>query len=110
MRRCHCPDHPVGIELPRSTSCDAVSVWWLGGYVVKSIKVVTDAINIVLRNLAQVPDAPEARTLREKAATCLEEAKEWKDKHPSVDQREALMKKVLGLHVAASRLGRGDRP
>lgn len=47
-------------------------------------------------------------SLREKALACIKEAERWRDHPPSVEKREALMKKVLGLHTAVSRLGRGN--
>ena len=60
-----------------------------------------------MKNLAQLPDSAHARKVREKALACIKEAEGWRDHPPSVEQREALMKKVLGLHTAVRRLGRG---
>jgi hypothetical protein len=68
----------------------------LGVYAVKGIKLVVDAVNIVVTNLAQLPDGPDVRKLREKAAACLALAEGGRSP-PLVDQCEALMKKVLGL-------------
>jgi hypothetical protein len=74
--------------------------------VVKDITLVVDALRVVLTNLNAMADSAESRRLREKAASVMKEAKGWKDVPPSVEQREALMKKVLGLHTAMRRLSR----
>jgi hypothetical protein len=69
---------------------------------------VLEAVDIVLRNLAELPDGADARKVREKALAYIKEAEGWRDHPPSVEKREALMKKVLGLHTAVSRLGHGN--
>lgn len=74
----------------------------------KEIRLVIESANIVLKNLAQVPDSPDADKLREKAFACVREAEAWKNRPTSVEKREALMKKVLALHATLSQLGRGN--
>jgi hypothetical protein len=60
----------------------------------------------------RLPDSPEVRDLREKGLGYINEAVLWKDAkpRPTVQMREALMKKVLALHVEASKLGGGGPP
>jgi hypothetical protein len=71
---------------------------------VRGIALVIDAANVILRHLAEIPDGMEARALRERALECIKEATEWKVARPTVETREAMMKRVLALHVAVKRL------
>ena len=57
-----------------------------------------------------MPDSPEVRALKATAAKLQAEAEAWTDKPPTYEEREAMMKKVLGLHVAATRLARKPSP
>jgi hypothetical protein len=72
----------------------------------KGLSLVIDAVNVILRHLDEGPDGLEARELRSKALDYINEGLLWKDARPrpSVETREALMKKVLALHVAVRRL------
>jgi hypothetical protein len=72
----------------------------------KNIQLVVDAVNVVLKNLGQVKDNAEGRTLEELGFAYIQQAEGWKDHPPAVEQREALMRKVLALHIAASRIRR----
>jgi len=78
---------------------------------VRGLALVIEAVNVILRHLAEAPDSPEVRELRERGLGYINEAVLWKDARPrpSVEMREALMKKVLGLHVAVNKLGGGGR-
>ncbi len=76
----------------------------------KGIVVVLEAIDLTLERLALVPDGPEARELHQATLACAKVAEGWRNKAPSAEQREALMKRVLALHVAASRLAAGEPP
>jgi len=76
---------------------------------VRGITLVIDAVNIVLRHLGEHPDGAEARELRDKALGYIEEVAMWSTAKPSVEKREALMKKVLALHVEVKRLSGGER-
>jgi hypothetical protein len=74
---------------------------------VRGLALVIEAVNIILRHLGEMPDGAEARELRGKALGYINEAVLWKDllPRPSVETRDALMKKVLVLHVEVSKLG-----
>lgn len=76
---------------------------------VRGIALIIDAVNIILKHLGEKPDGPEARELRDRALGYINEAVLWKDARPrpSLQMREALMKKVLALHVEVNKLGRG---
>jgi hypothetical protein len=73
---------------------------------VKEMRLVVDAVNVVLRELATMPDSRDARKLRETAGAYIDEAYHWSERAPSAEEREALMKKVLALHMKMSRLAR----
>lgn len=51
-----------------------------------------------------MPDAPEVQELRAKALACVREANESKAHPPTIEYDEALMKKVLDLHLEVRRL------
>jgi hypothetical protein len=77
---------------------------------VKGIALVIDAANVILKHLGQIPDGAEARALRARALDCIQEVAAWRSAKPSVETREAMMKRVLALHVEVKRLSeRGDR-
>jgi len=60
--------------------------------------------------LAKLPDSPEVIALRATAAKLQAEAETWPEKPPTYEEREAMMKKVLVLHVAATKLARPPAP
>jgi len=68
-----------------------------------------DAIEIVLRRLAVLPASPEVEELRARAESYSREADGWSTSPPTVEERERLMKRVLGLHTAVAKLER-QRP
>jgi hypothetical protein len=70
----------------------------------RGLAIVLEAIDLTLKRLALVAQCPEARALLEATLACAREAEGWRALPASVEQREALMKRVLALHVAASRL------
>ncbi len=78
----------------------------------KRVVVVLEAIDLTLRGLAHAPDGPAERELRQTAVACAKEAEGWRQRPPSGEEREALMKRVLAVHVAAEGLAsnssRGD--
>jgi hypothetical protein len=82
----------------------------MGVCAVEDITLVVNAVSIVLKDLERVCDSSEAHRLRAKAAACAKEAEAWRDHPPSVENREALMRRVLGLHTAAAWLGRARSP
>lgn len=73
----------------------------------RGIALVIEAANVVLRHLSDLPDGDEARALREKTLDCIQEAAAWQSGKPSVQVREAMMKRVLALHVEVKRLTGG---
>jgi hypothetical protein len=60
--------------------------------------------------LARLPDSPELIALKATAAKLQAEAETWPEKPPTYEEREAMMKKVLGLHVAVTKLARTSTP
>lgn len=78
----------------------------------RGIALIIDAANVILKHLGEMPDSPEVRDLRDKGLGHINEAVCWKDAkpRPTIQMREALMKKVLALHVEASKLGGGGPP
>jgi hypothetical protein len=75
---------------------------------VRGIALVIEAANVILRHLAEVPDGAEARVLREKALDCIQEVATWRSASPSAEIREAMMKRVLALHVEVRKLMEPD--
>jgi hypothetical protein len=70
----------------------------------KRTVVALEALEVALAELARLPETPEAEALLKKGFALQREVKAWADKPAMAQQREAMMKKVLGLHVAVSRL------
>jgi acyl-CoA reductase-like NAD-dependent aldehyde dehydrogenase len=71
---------------------------------------VLDAINQALTILARLPDTEEARDLREQCRAIEETAKEWARTPPTAEDREAMMKKVLAIHVLLTKVRRSSAP
>jgi hypothetical protein len=68
------------------------------------IAVLLDNICTVLRALATMPTSPDVRTLTDRALACERTVKDWGNHPPTAEAHEAMMKKILGLHTALSRL------
>jgi hypothetical protein len=75
-------------------------------HVSRRLALVRDAIEIVVRRLSTLPPSPELEELRLRAEECLRQADGWAHRPPTVEEREAVMKRVLGLHTAVVRLER----
>ena len=75
-------------------------------YPSRRLALIQDAIEIVLRHLSTLPPSPEVERLRLKAQSCLQQAQRWPYSKPTAEDREMLMKFVLGLHVAVARFER----
>jgi hypothetical protein len=69
----------------------------------QGIALVIAAVNVILRHLDALPDGPEVRELRATALGYINEVMLWTTTLPSIETRDALMKKVLALHVSVSR-------
>lgn len=65
-----------------------------------------DAIAAALEALATVPDGDDKLRLVAEARACERKVQAWRDSPPAIEEREAVMKKVLSLHVAVARLRR----
>lgn len=89
---------PLGVAPARSACARS-------GVVVRGLALVIDAVNVILRHLAELPDGPEVPELRDRALGYIEEVAMWNTSRPSVETREAMMKKVLALHVVVNKLG-----
>jgi len=72
----------------------------------RRLALIQDAIEIVLRHLSTLPSSPEVVRLRLKTEGCLQQAQRWPELKPTPEEREMLMKCVLGLHVAVATLER----
>jgi len=75
-------------------------------HVSKRLALARDAIEIVARRLLALPSSPEVAELRQRVEDCRRQVHEWGQTPPTVEQREAVMKHVLGLHTAVARLER----
>lgn len=76
----------------------------------RGIALVIEAANVILRHLGEIPDGVEARALREKTLDCIQEAAALKGAKPTAQTREAMMKRVLALHVEVKRLAERQEP
>ena len=75
----------------------------------RAMELVIGAVNVILKQLGELPDGPEARGLRERALGYIQEAAMWNTARPSIEMLEATMKNVLFLHVVVRKLG-ADNP
>ena len=69
-----------------------------------------DAIGVVIRRLSALPACPEVQELLPKAADFLRQAQVWPQSPLSprgAREWDVLMMRVLGLHVAVTKLERG---
>ena len=67
---------------------------------------VRHALHYVEERLAKLPDSPEARDLRDRAAEYVALVEAWPGTKPGKEEREAMMRRVLALHIAAGKLGK----
>ncbi len=70
----------------------------------KRTVVALEALEDALAQLAKLPESAETEALLTKGFELQREVKSWDDKPATSQQREAMMKKVLSLHIAISRL------
>jgi hypothetical protein len=64
---------------------------------------VRDALELVLNGLSAFPPW-EGEDIRLRAEDCLQQLEAWSQGSPSPEDREAMMKCVLGLHIAMAKL------
>lgn len=67
---------------------------------------VLDAIRQALATFDALPDTPEAWKLRDECLVMEATAREWSRVPPSAEEREAMMRRVLALHIAITKLRR----
>jgi hypothetical protein len=72
----------------------------------RQMALLRDAVEVVMRRLSVLPPSPEVEELRTRAEDCRRQVEGRKQLAPTAAQREAVMKHVLGLHVALSKLER----
>ena len=66
--------------------------------------VVRDAANIVLRHLSALPRSLERERLHATVQDCASAAEQWRTSPPSRRDVDALMKRLLEVHVQVARL------
>ena len=72
--------------------------------------VVLAAIATALEAASALPDSPEARELRDRGLALEKATKQWEDASPTAGEREGMMKKVLALHTAVTKVKRSSFP
>ncbi len=77
----------------------------------EEIELLLSAIDFVLEKLAAAHDLvepDERRALVERAKTLRGTVEDWREVAPTEDERDDITEKILGLHVALSRMLRGE--
>jgi hypothetical protein len=75
----------------------------------RRLKFARDAVEAVVGMLTGLPDGRERRRLVDDASECEREIQGWDQRPPTPEQHEEMMKRVLGLHIAAATLARSSR-
>jgi hypothetical protein len=73
-------------------------------HVSKRLALARDAIEVVVRRLSALMPSPEVEDLWHRVEDCRQQVDGWAQRPPTVEEREAVMKRVLGLHTAVARL------
>jgi hypothetical protein len=68
--------------------------------------VVREAIDVVLRHLECLPTSDRAEQLRAWVQDCMQETEQWRASSPTAREREGLMKRLLALHIAVTKIER----
>jgi hypothetical protein len=71
---------------------------------------VLDALRLALATIATLPNGQEAQGLREQCEACEGVARRWAQVPPTAQEREAVMQRVVSLHVAVARVRRSTLP
>jgi hypothetical protein len=69
-------------------------------------EVVREAIDVLFRRLERVPSSDGTEELRAAVRDCMRRAGQWSASPPPDRERDALMKRVLELHVELTNLER----
>lgn len=72
------------------------------------LAIVRKALDDAIARLDEIPATTETRRLRVRAMTYYGALQRWQTTPPSVEQREALVKVVLELHVAVMHAARSS--
>jgi hypothetical protein len=70
------------------------------------LRIVREAIDVVLRRVECLSPSDKAEQLHVWVKECLEETDQWNASPPTPRDREVLMKRLLALHVAVTKLER----
>jgi hypothetical protein len=70
------------------------------------LAVVREAIDVVLRHLECLPTSDRVEQLRAWVLDCIQETEQWRASPPTAREREGLMKRLLALHVAVTKIER----
>jgi hypothetical protein len=73
------------------------------------LRIVREAIDVVLRRLERLSPSDKAEQLQVWVKECLEETDQWNASPPTPREREVLMKRLLALQVAVTKLERDAR-
>jgi hypothetical protein len=68
--------------------------------------VIREAIEVVLRHLESVPPSNRTTQLQARLQDCVQEAEMWSVSWPTPREMDALMKRLLALHVEVTTLER----
>lgn len=71
--------------------------------------VVREAIDVVFRHLEALPPSDRREQLRAGIRECLQESQQWDVLSPTDREQDGLMKRLLAVHVAVTKLER-DTP
>jgi glycerol-3-phosphate dehydrogenase len=69
-------------------------------------EVVRQAVDVLFRRLESLPQSATTEELRARVRDCMRRAGEWSASPPPDRERDALMKRVLELHVELTNLER----
>jgi len=69
--------------------------------------VIREAIEVVHRHLESVPVSDRTRQLEARLQDCAQETEMWSAAWPTPRETDALMKRLLALHVEVTKLERG---
>jgi hypothetical protein len=76
----------------------------------KSASPVLDAIRQASAVVSSLPESEVARQLDDECQAYERTAEQWEREPPSVEEREALMKKILALHIVVIKVRRSSFP
>lgn len=65
-----------------------------------------EAVQSATEVLSRLPESDDKQRLRGEAYACVRAIERWKHEAPTLEQHEALMKRILKLHIDAARLAR----